>query len=51
MLGILSTSHLHSSLCVRPCNQQMIAEIEFKACNQIGQGNSAATVTEIQLIG
>lgn len=28
----------------------MVAEIELKAFNQIGQGNFVATVTEIQLI-
>ena len=29
---------------------QMVAEIELEAFNQIGWGNFAATVTEIQLI-
>lgn len=30
--------------------QQMVAEIESKSFNQIGQGNFAAMVAEIQLI-
>ena len=42
--------HLQDSLFLSPCDQQMAAEIQLKVFNQIGQGNFAATVTEIQLI-
>lgn len=38
------------SLFLSVLNQQMAAEIELKAFNQIGQGNCAATLGEIQLI-
>lgn len=39
--------HLQNSLFLHPCDQQMVAEIKLKACNKIGLGNFAATVTEI----
>lgn len=41
--GILSAIHLQNSLFLRPCNQQMVADTEFTAFNQIGRDNFAAT--------
>lgn len=46
----ISDIHLQNILFLRCCDQQMVAEIELKAFNQIRQGNFAATVTDIQLI-
>lgn len=47
---LLSASHYQKSLFLSHCNQQMVAGIEPKSFNQIGQANFAATVTDIQLI-
>lgn len=39
-----------NGLFLSALDQQMVAEIELKVFNQIGQGNFVATVAEIQLI-
>lgn len=49
-LRILCSTGFQNSLFLTVLDQQMVAEIELKAFNQIGQGNFVATVTEIQLI-
>lgn len=46
----LSDIHLQNSLFRLPCNQQMVVEIELEALNEIGRGNFASTLMEIQLI-
>ena len=46
----MCSAGLQNSLFLAVLDQQMVAEIDLKAFNQIGQGNFAATVAEIQLI-
>lgn len=47
---MLCSTGFRNSLFLSVLDQQMVAKIELKAFNQIGQGNFAATVTKNQLI-
>lgn len=47
---MLCSTGFRNSLFLSVLDQHMVAKIELKAFNQIGQGNFAATVTENQLI-